>query len=363
MRKSLAAIAYAGLWAGTQSCGAGREMIRPSDPSVAVMGRVDRSQPDRLRIGYPGVTLRLRLEGPALYLRASSTTAASRLDVSIDAAAPRMVAVPKIEAEIVLAEGLTAGAHTVEVVHRTETWQGVVTVAGFRLAPGGRLLPPPAWPARRLLVIGDSVTCGEAIDRTDVCLKDSATWDPVASYGMVLGRALEAQVHLVCYGGRGLVRDWRGKTNVLNAPQFFDLAVPEERRAPRWEHAGYVPDAVVVSLGTNDFNLDIGDLPAREEWVGAYVAFARAIRARYPQAQVFLTEGAIVDDEKDPRRPQRAVLRAYIDEAVRRARDPRLHAIRSRHYPGDACNPHPTRAQHAAMARDLEPDIRAALGW
>jgi hypothetical protein len=363
MKRSLACVAYAALFAGAQSCGAGPEIVRPTDPSIAIMGRVDRSSPDRLRVGYPGVTLRLRFEGPLLAARLSSTTAASRLDVRVDGGPPRIIAVPKLESEVVLAEGLSGGPHTIEIVHRTETWQGIVGIAGFRLGRGGRLLPPLPWPARRLLFIGDSVTCGEAVDRAADCLKDPRTWNPEASYGMLLGHALDAQVHLVCYGGRGLVRDWRGKTNVLNAPQFFDLAVPADHGAPPWDHAAYVPDAVVVSLGTNDFNLDLGELPPRDAWVKAYVTFVGAIRAQFPQTHVFLTEGAIVNDDKDPSRPQKTVLRAYLQEVSRRLGDVRVHVVPSAHYPGDACNAHPTREQHAAMARDLEPEIRRALAW
>jgi hypothetical protein len=34
-----------------------------------------------------------------------------------------------------------------------------------------------------------------------------------ASYGMLMAKQLNAQVQLVCYGGRGLVRTWDGKTN------------------------------------------------------------------------------------------------------------------------------------------------------
>ena len=149
------------------------------------------------------------------------------------------------------------------------------------------------------------------------------------SYGMRLGRALSAQAQLVCYGGRGLIRDWRGRRDVPNAPQFFDLAVVDElpRLHPRatWDHAAYLPDVVVVSLGTNDFNLALGTFPEREEFVAAYVAFARAIRARYPRAAIILTEGAIVSDDDDPAAPaeDRAARRPGRDGAPPRrpARD------------------------------------------
>jgi hypothetical protein len=337
--------------------------ILPSDPAVAVMGRVAHAQAGRLRIGYPGVTLRLRFESPTLALRVACDTPDTHIGVALDGAPERPIRLQRGENDVILAQGLAASPHEVDVVHRTETWQGILTVDAILLAPGGRLLTPTPWPERRLLVIGDSVTCGEAIDREPGSSKDPSWWNPSSSYGMLLARALGAQCHLVCFGGRGLVRDWRGKRDVLNAPQFFDLAIPEELDAPKWDHAAYVPDAVVVSLGTNDFSLSIGDFPEREDFVSAYVLFASAIRARYPAAHVFLTDGAIVSDDGDPKRPQRTALREHLAEVVRRLDDPRVRFVAGRQYPGDAQDAHPTREQHAAMARDLEPVLRPALGW
>jgi lysophospholipase L1-like esterase len=339
------------------------ELISPSDPNLAVMGRVDRPQPDRLRMGFPGVTLRLRFEAAALSMRVACDTPESWMGVRLDGGEPRALHLQAGEHDVVLAQGLSVGAHSVEVVHRAETWKGVVTLRGFLLAPGGHTLPPDPWPRRKMLFIGDSVTCGEGAAAGRQCPKDSSWWDASSSYGMLLARTFDAQCHLVCYGGRGLIRDWRGKSDVLNAPQFFDLAIPEETAPPSWDHAAYVPDVVVVSLGTNDFNLAIGPLPEREAFVGAYVSFVRAVRARYPQAFVILTEGAIVSDEADPARPQRTVLREYLGETVRRLGDARVRAVESPHYTGDGCDAHPTHEQHAAMARDLEPLIREIVGW
>ena len=213
-------VVFASLAAGASAC-AGSGFVPASDARVAIMGRVargDRGDRDAVRIGYPGVTLRVRFEAPSLAMRVAATTAASRIAVTVDGGAARVVRLAKGNSEVVLADGLPAGAHTAEVVHRTETWQGIVTVRGFVLGagPGARWLPPPDadTPARRLLFIGDSVTCGEATDRRPDCADKgdaAATSNGALSYGMLLGRALGAQVHLVCVGGRGLVRDWRGK--------------------------------------------------------------------------------------------------------------------------------------------------------
>ncbi len=339
------------------------DLVPPADPRVAVMGRVDRPDPGRLRMGYPGVTLRLRFEGPSLSLLALCDTPNSHLAVILDGGEPRVLRLAKGTSEPTLVAGLGPGPHSLDVVHRTETWEGIVTVLGFRLGAGGRLLTPDPWPRRRMLFIGDSVTCGERIDRVPGETEPFASSNGYLSFGMRIARRLDAQCHLVCYGGRGVIRDWRGRSDVLNAPQFFDLALPEETGGPAWDHTAYLPDVVFISLGTNDFNLAIGALPAREEFVAAYARFVRAIRARYPQAQILVSEGAIVNDEADPARPQKAVLREYLAEVARRLGDARVHVVPSQHYPGDPGNAHPTREQHAAMARDLEPVIRRIAGW
>jgi hypothetical protein len=194
-------------------------------------------------------------------------------------------------------------------------------------------------------------------------MDELAASDGDHSYGMLIAREVGAQCHLVCHGGRGLIRDWQGNKDVLNAPQFFDLAIPDPESAVPWNHANYVPDGVVVSLGTNDFHLGLGDLPAQEEFVGAYLRFLGSIRSHCPEAHIFLTEGAIVSDEADPLRPQKTILRRYISDAVTRFGDPRVHAVPATHYPGDSNDAHPTREQHAAIAKDLVPVIRREMGW
>lgn len=338
-------------------------LVPASDPRIGWMGRVDTTDPARPRFGYPGVTLRVAFEGGSVGLRVAAATPNVHVLVRVDGADSRVVRLPEGESDLGLAGGLGPGPHTAELVHRTETWQGTMAVLGVRLPPGGRLLPAAPFPRRKLLFLGDSVTCGSGTERAFSCAKDGiASSNGAASYGMLLGRATDAQSHLVCYGGRGLVRDWRGRRDVYTVPEIFDLAVPDEPKGPAWDHARYVPDAVVVSIGTNDFNLAIGPFPEREEYVAAYVAFLKAIRARYPQAVVLVTEGAIVNDGGDGRK-QKTTLASYLADAVAKVADPRIRTVPSTHYPGDACDAHPSAAEHAAMARDFEPVLREALGW
>lgn len=335
--------------------------ITPADAHLQYIGRVDDRDPLKPCLSYPGTELRLRFHGAQLRLHVACNTETSALTIVVDHGAPRLELLHVGENSIAIAASDVAADHLVQVIKRTETWQGIVTVEGVDLAAEATLLAPPTRSVRRLMFIGDSVTCGTGINNAPDCKNppQSPASDVYDSYGLLLGRRLDAETQLVCYGGRGLVRDYRGlsmKDNVLNAPQFLGLAVPAdkpEERAP-WESARWQPDGIVISLGTNDFNLQKTAPLDETAWVAAYVEFLKSVRALYPTAQIFTTEGAIVTDP---------TLRKWIQQATKEANDARIAYVPSEHYPGNGCDGHPTRAQHERMAEDFEPYLRGYLRW
>lgn len=348
-------------------------VVAAGGPDVGVMGRAV-SDGTRLEFGYPGVTSRVCFRGNRLWLTGASNQGRSHLAVIYDGRQVGELVVPKRESELLVWEApahAALGEHCVDVVHLTETWIGVVTLTGFRVE--GEVLPPAPFPTRRLLFIGDSVTCGEAVRRKPECSKDETWWDAYEAYGPVVARTLNAQFQLVCFGGKGVMRDWQGKTDVLNAPQFFPLAIPDERQLT-YALESYVPDGVVVSLGTNDFNPALGAFPARREFVGTYTTFVRTLLATYPNAQIWLTEGAIVSDENrdavpkgaqvgGPGSGQKTTLRAYLTEIVSGLASRRVHQLPAEHYPADTCDAHPLASEHEHMAKDVAGAIRPSLGW
>lgn len=277
--------------------------------------------------------------------------------IIVDHREPRIVNLPPGEGVLKVAEDLPAGEHRVQVVKRTESWQGIITVEGVTLSDGGALLDPPPLPARKLLFIGDSVTCGAGVDNYPVCMKDPArpsnAWD---SYGMVLARRLDAQAQLVCFGGRGVIRDYLGRNDVLNAPQFFEYTIPAEAKdhPVKWTPDNWVPNGIVVSVGTNDFNLQASKPIDEARFVQVYKEFLQRIHAVYPKAAVFLTEGSIVTDP---------LLRTLVRRVVDETGAPWASWVPAQHYSGCELNSHPVKPQHELMADDLEPALRKRLGW
>lgn len=344
------------------------ERLWASDPRLAVMGRVLVAG-ERLEFGFPGVTVRVCFRGTRLWVTGSSNQGRSHLATVHQGTQVRELVLPKNETEVLAwqaPEGAPLADRCVDLVHLTETWIGVVSLRSFRVE--GEVTSATPFPGRKLLFIGDSVTCGEAVRRKPECSKDESWWDAYDSFGAQAARLLEAQSQLVCFGGRGVLRDWQGHRDVLNAPEFFPLVIPDERRIP-YPLSDYVPDAVLLSLGTNDFNPALGPFPERAAFVAKYVNLVRDVKAAYPAARLWLTEGAIVSDTPERTRDgitagkQKTTLRAYIEAVVERVGRSDVRYLPARHYPADACDAHPTGAEHERMADDVAKAMRVELGW
>lgn len=335
--------------------------LSPNDDRIQLIGRIDDRNPVKPRLAYPGSEIRLRLHGATLRLVISGDSDKSALTVVVDHGAPRLQLLHAGSNDFAINAVPAEGDHTIEIIKRTETWQGILTFESIRLPEGVTLLPPPLRSTRKLMFVGDSVTCGAGVNNNATCKPDpeSPANDVYNSYGLLLGRRLDAETQLVCYGGRGLVRDYRGlgiADGVLNAPEFQTLAVPSDAPEGRvaWDANRFQPDAIVFSLGTNDFNLEKTKPLDEPQWIESYSSLLHSARALYPKAKFLVTEGAIVTDP---------LLRSMLEKAVEKSADPLVSYVPSQHYPGNGCDGHPTAAQHLQMTDDFEPILRARLGW
>lgn len=355
------------LVAGALSLAAGAaesRFVRADSPDIVVEGRYAMSAADGVRLGFPGVVLHCRYHGDDLKMRVNAATDEVFFDVSVDDGKPVRLRALAGEHDYPIVEATAAGDHVVEITRRNESWQGTCVVDGFDPGPDGRLLSPPPLPARKLLFIGDSITCGANADYSpndplNGHTEHNTQWcDARVTFGKVLARHFHAQCHLVSYGGRGLIRDWQGLNTVCNAPQFYELALPDDPSI-EWDHRRYVPDGVVICLGGNDFHSGV---PDETVFVNAYVQFLEKIEHDAPLAWIFVMDCPMLKDEPG-KPPQHSVLHAYLEEIVEKMHNPHIVLAPVSYYPGNPMDHHPTRANHAAIATELEPILAKDLGW
>jgi lysophospholipase L1-like esterase len=333
-----------------------------SDTRIQLIGRTAPAPDGSVRLGFPGSGFVFRSRGSSAILNIAADSSTSALTVVVDNGVPTLHLLKNGENHVLLIQdGASSSPHVVRVFKRTETGQGLVRLENIQLTGEDTLLDPPVLAQRKLLFVGDSVTCGAGVDRNDRCVEDPflPANNAYDAFGMVLGRRLDAQATLVCYGGRGVTRDWRGLTfadGVLNGPDFIDLAIPADDPKLRsaWDPKSWQPDAVVIAFGTNDFNLQSTKPLDAKQFVTTYSSLLKRLLEEYPTATLFATEGPIVTN---PLLPQ------YLQQAVDEVKSPRILHLASKHYPGNGCDGHPTRDQQRQIADDLESALRAKLQW
>jgi hypothetical protein len=330
--------------------------ITAANPLVQIEGRTVSTPLQGVRIGYPGVALHLCVRGTSLSVRAANAAEDADFDVLVDGGQARRIKLPRGTADTVLFADLADAEHQVELVHCTESYNGSCELESF--SSPGEFLAPPGPPPHRLLFLGDSFTCGAAAGvRPGEPINSSKAGRQNArlSYGWLLARQLSAQVSIVAYAGRGLMRDWQGIRSVSCFPEFYEYALPDDPTS-LWSPTNYVPDAIGICVG-NDF--DIG-LPDEVDFVRAYTEFVRKLRRDAPNAMIVLILSPILTDPPSGM-PQRSVLQAYLDEVVKLLGDPRVVVADIGTYPVVPGDGHPDGAAHAAVADKLAPLFRRAL--
>ena len=337
--------------------------LAPNDAHFSYMGRVALDE-TAASMGFPGIALSFVYTGAAPTLLFDASGPDNYFNLSCNGWAPVVIRLKAGENRIALPTGRApASGWKIELTRRTESWMGTCKFRGLEFTDGGGLLPAPDLPARKILVIGDSITCGEYLECFPPENEHSQrSTNAARSYGMLLGRWLNAQVHLVGYGGQGIIRDWSGKEGTPLLPLIFERALPDDP-ASVWDHTRFSPDLILVNDGTD---YDAG-VPDADKLYAAFDAFVARLRAVHPKAFILLCESSFHADEIAGQPPgSRALYGRLLDRIVRHRQelgDKRVSIARAHYYPGTPADGHLVAFQHEQLALELMESIRPAMGW
>ena len=90
------------------------------------MGRIQVTDNAKLRVGFPGVSIRLAFEGSGAILQATCEFADCFVATTVDGVWQGNQRLSPGEDRLVLASELALGHHQIELVRQTETWLGVM---------------------------------------------------------------------------------------------------------------------------------------------------------------------------------------------------------------------------------------------
>lgn len=174
--------------------------------------------------------------------------------------------------------------HRIRLTKLTENSKTFLGITAFTAE--GEFLPMEKKPARRMEIVGDSITCGYGnLVKEPTRHFFSSDEDAWQSYGALAARQLGLEWSCVSISGITAVRHpgWPGDYAMEELYGYTDRVCQTKlgMEPERWDFSKNHNDYVVVNLGTNDcfgilFSEAEGEL---ERFADAYLAFLREIRA------------------------------------------------------------------------------------
>ncbi|CAE7037646.1 celE [Symbiodinium natans] len=247
-----------------------------------------------------------------------------------------------------------------------------LTLHGFRGSEEAQLEEVPALPERRIEFLGDSIAAGFCNNANPCLPRNSSICSPSnqwfnESWPSLICKGLGAQCHTAAWSGLGMAANCCGGYTLMSTVwlrtvgsleslnQLMPFQTPEDNL---WDFSRWVPDAVVINLGTNDHFQWPVVVPA---FNATYLQLLLlAARSYGPKTHFFLACGPMTD--------------AYCDNVfwvIDQAREvlPKLKVSFLDQRPflngsfGPRCGYHPSVEVDSAMAEAAIPIIQEALNW
>ena len=184
--------------------------------------------------------------------------------------------------------------------------------------------------------------------------KTTSNSDALKGFAFLTAQALDADLSIYSASGWGCAASQWTSPNNLNVPDAYDYvdfsSYQRKAEKEKWAYVKYIPDIVVVNLGTNDWsyiNASTNDTQ-RDERMNAfqkkYIAFLKHLHEIYPDAQLIVLYGLMNEQS----------IYDVTEQIVENAKMtiPNLLSIKI-NGDGAGYNSHPSAASHIVIARKL----------
>jgi hypothetical protein len=212
----------------------------------------------------------------------------------------------------------------------------------------------------KMLVIGDSITAAYGVDGASPCSFTAATENVDHSYATIVATEVQADLHVVAWSGRGVVRNYGDVNQVSDVPMpdYYNRTIAtvpvtsDPGDTNFWDPARFPADIVLVMLGTNDYSTQ--PQPSDEQFISGLVAFLHRIISDYPDAKGHI-----------------AAMCAPMQTGPQCANIERAARLAGVHYVfidpdtlsgGYGCDGHPNAATQQNIANVVAPAVKSMLG-
>jgi lysophospholipase L1-like esterase len=274
-----------------QAAGHARQLqVKPDNSKLFYSGRFSND----FRFGWSGSAVSFAFKGQSaravLKLMWGRKVA---LQVVVDGKPTKVIFVTSRQTHYPLVTSLPDGIHHLQIWQRTEGGFGELKFMGLELNSGATLLKVKP-PERRLLFIGDSITCGygnEAKTKPEGNTVENE--NSYLAYGALTARALNSDIMTICWSGKGVYRNCSLNNDKIDTlPQLFDRTLPGNKQLV-WNHKNYRPQLIVINLGTNDAAQSGNKKAPLDEklFLTTYETFIKYLQQLYPKAKIIIAIG------------------------------------------------------------------------
>ncbi len=257
---------------------------------------------------------------------------------------------------------------TVKILKLSESANSTLGIKSINVTSVGDIKPTDDKKLK-IEFIGDSITCGYGVDdevkehhfKTD-------TEDATKAYAVKTAELLGADYSLVSFSGHGIISGYSGDKKIhadQTVPEVYSKVGKSYAKCGNtaiksidWDFSKFVPDVVVINLGTNDDSYTAGDTEKEEAYRDAYIEFIGTVREKNPDAYILCTLG-VMGDRLYPRVEE--AVTAYVEKTG----DTKVSAMRFDVQSADdgyAADWHPTAATHDKAAAKLAEEIKRVMG-
>lgn len=335
--------------------------IKFNDPHIHYMGRVA-MRDSAAELSWSANSIKINFSGTGVSATLRDERSDNNYNVIIDGKVISKLHPEKDKKEYVLAPGLPAGKHTLELFKRTEWAMGKTWFYGLRLDKGSKILAAPAAKKHKIEYFGDSITCGYADEDTTGQDRGSSPYENgYISYAAITARHYNAEFYNTSKSGIGITVSWFP----LVMSEMYDRLDATDP-ASKWDFSKYTPDLVIINLFQNDswivkltdneqFKAKFGTTAPTDEFIiNAYSSFLKSVRSKYPKAKIVCILGSMDATKAGSPWP------GYIDKAVAGLNDKNVYT----HFiPYKNTNGHPSAKEQQAMADDLIGYLDGAISW
>ena len=314
-----------------------------------LIGRFDQDARGQAKFTWPGSAIEFRFEGTQASINIASPSPV-RFSVNVDGKAQNLWTQTGSH-NYVLAANLTKGPHTVRVTRLNESTADITSFISDPLVDG-KLLTVQA-PQKRLLVIGDSITAGYGVEGANQhCHYTLDTSSQQLTYAALAANALGADLHAIAWSGIGAWRSYGEKTpvnqTILNR---YPRALADDANST-WNTAQYLPDAILINIGTNDYWED----SVTDDYRLAMEKLIAKIKIDYTGKPIYLIVSPMLTNKLHE--AQKQVLNSLTKDKVKV-----FDLGESTSAEGFGCDYHPNSTTHTRLGKALEKNLKAELNW